>query len=87
MSFPLLECRKRKTRFHGINAKTARTNGHILRLSVYLKFSKDHGRHSILSFLSSLPISVLRSLHTEANKFYDSTHQLYNATILIRCYT
>ena len=45
--FSLLECRKHKTRSHGIrkngnykiiNAKTALTNGLILRLSVYLKF-------------------------------------------------
>ena len=41
----------------------------------------------MLSFLSSLPASVLRSLDTEANKFYDSTHQLYDAALLNRCYT
>ena len=35
-----------------------------------------------ISFLSSLPISVLRSLDREANKFYDSTHQLYDAALL-----
>ena len=33
------------------------------------KVLEDHGRHSMLSFLSSLPISVLRILDTEANKF------------------
>ena len=38
-------------------------------------------------FLSSLRISVLRSLDTEANKFYDSTDQLYDAALLTRCYT
>ena len=49
---------------------------------------EDHDRHSILSsfFLSSLPISVLRILDTEANKFYD-TNQLYDAALLTRCYT
>ena len=67
-----------------INAKTSRTNGPILRLYKVLKY---HGRHSILYFLSFLPISVLRSLDTEANKFYDSTHQLYDAALLTRCYT
>ena len=41
----------------------------------------------MLSFLSSLPISVLRILDTEANKFYDSNHQLYDAALLTRCYT
>ena len=34
----------------------------------------------MLSFLSSLPISVLRILDAEANKFYD-------AALLSRCYT
>ena len=48
---------------------------------------EDHGRHSMLSFLSSLPISVLRILDTEANKFYDRNHQLYDAALLTRCYT
>ena len=38
-------------------------------------------------FLSSLPISVLRILDTEANKFYDRNHQLYDAAFLTRCYT
>ena len=41
----------------------------------------------MLSFLSSLPISVLRILDTEANKFYDRNHQLYDAALLTRCYT
>ena len=41
----------------------------------------------MLSYLSSLPISVLRSLDTEANKFYDRTKRLYDAALLTRCYT
>ena len=41
----------------------------------------------MLSFLNSLPISVLRILDTEANKFYDRNHQLYDAALLTRCYT
>ena len=41
----------------------------------------------MLSFLSSLPISVLRILDTEANNFYDRNHQLYDAALLTRCYT
>ena len=32
-------------------------------------------------------LSVLRILDTEANKFYDRNHQLYDAAILTRCYT
>ena len=51
------------------------------------KVLEDHGRHSMLSFLSSLLISVLRIIDTEANKFYDRNHQLYDAALLTRCYT
>ena len=51
------------------------------------KVLENHGRHSMLSFLSSLPISVLRILDTEANKFYDRNHQLYDAALLTRSYT
>ena len=52
------------------------------------KVLEDHGRHSMLSFfLSSLPISVLRILDTEAYKFYDRNHRLYDAALLTRCYT
>ena len=41
----------------------------------------------MLSFLSSLPISVLRILDTAVNKFYDRNHQLYDVALLTRCYT
>ena len=41
----------------------------------------------MLSYLSSLPISVLRSLDAEANKFYDRSNRLYDAALLTRCYT
>ena len=41
----------------------------------------------MLSYLSLLPISVLRSLDTEANTFYDRTNRLYDAALLTRCYT
>ena len=52
------------------------------------KVLEDHGRHSMFFiFLSYLPISVLRILDTEANKFYDRNHQLYDAALLTRCYT
>ena len=43
-----------------------------------------HGRHSMLSYLSSLPIAILRSLGTEAYRFYDR-NQL--TALLTRCYT
>ena len=41
----------------------------------------------MLAFLSSLPISVVRILDTEANKFYDRSNQLYDAAPLTRGYT
>ena len=63
--FSLLEIRKRKSRSHGIRKKgnskrkkkraVKRSNTSLTNLS---KVLEDHGRHSMLSFLSSLPISV-----------------------------
>ena len=41
----------------------------------------------MLSCLSSLPIAVLRSLDTGANRFYDRNHQIYDAALLTRFYT
>ena len=91
--FSLLEIRKRKSRSHGIRKKgngkrkkraVKRSNTSLKDLS---KVLEDRGRHSMLSFLSSLPISVLRILDTEANKFYDRNHQLYDTALLTRCYT
>ena len=41
----------------------------------------------MLSFLTSLPISVLCVLETGANKFYDRNHPLYDAALLTRFYT
>ena len=41
----------------------------------------------MLSCLSSLPISVLRSLDAEAKKFPDRTNILYYSDLLKRCYT
>ena len=85
--FSLLDIRKRKSRSHGIKKKgnnkrkkraVKRSNTSLKDLS---KVLEDHGRHSLL------PISVLRILDTEANKFYDRNHQLYDATLLTRCYT
>ena len=33
-----------------------------------------------------MPISVLRNLKLEANKFYDRANKLYKAALLTRCY-
>ena len=41
----------------------------------------------MLSYLSSVPFLVLRSLDTEAYKFYDRTNRLYDAALLTRSYT
>ena len=78
--FSLLEIRKRKRRSHGKRQKgndkrkrcAAQKSGTSLNnLSSKLR---EHGRHAILSFLSSLPIPVLRILDIEANMFYDMNH-------------
>ena len=90
--FSLLEIRKRKSRSHSIRKKgnVKRKKRTVKRSNISLKdLSKvleDHGRHSMLSFLSSLPISVC-ILDTVANKFCDRNHQLYDAALLTRCYT
>ena len=91
--FALSESRKRKSRSHGIRKKgndkrkrcaTMKLNTSRNDLAVKVRI---HGRHSMLSYLSSLPIAVLRSLDTEANRFYDRNHQMYDAALLTRCYT
>ena len=62
--FSLLGIRKRKSRSHGIRKKgngkrkkraVKRSNTSLNDLS---KVLEDHGRHSMLSFLSSLPIFI-----------------------------
>ena len=74
MFFSVLECKKRKSRSHGkrkndnIKRKICtekRLNTSLKDLSLALT---NHGWHSLFSFLSSLPISVLRNLELEANK-------------------
>ena len=37
--------------------------------------------------LVTLPISLLRNFDIEAYKFCDRAYQLYDATLLTRCYT
>ena len=91
--FCLLKFRKRTARSHGI-----KRDGHCKRKSRVQKLAncilRDlatklhvHGWHCSFSYLSSLPISVLHSLDTEANKFYDRTYRFYDAALLTRCYT
>ena len=90
--FSLLEIRKRKSSSYGIRKKgNGKRNKRVVKRSItslkdLSKVLEDHGPHSMLSFLSSLPISVLRILDTEANKFYDRNHQLYDAALLTTPY-
>ena len=89
----LSESRKRKSRSHVIRKKgndkrkrcaAVKLNTSLYDLAVELRI---HGRHPMLSYLSSLPIAVLRSFDIEANRLYDRNHQLYDAALLTRCYT
>ena len=88
MFFPLLDITKRNKRSHG-----KRKNGNFKRkhktvLSLFdLNILLYSGRHQMLSKLASLSISSLRKLDDEANKFYDREHDLYEASLLTRCYT
>ena len=73
--FSLLELRKRTARSHRIMKNgNSKRKGRVQKeanctlTDLAAKFDV-HGRHCMLSYLSS--ISVLRSLDTEANKFYD----------------
>ena len=91
--FSLLEFRKRTARSPGIRKNgNCKRKCRIQKLTNctlrYLAVKLDvHGRHCMFSYLSSLPSSVLRSLDTEANKFYDRNNRLYDADSLTRCYT
>ena len=71
----LTESRKRKSRSHGIRKKgndrhkrcaAMKLNTSLNDLVVKLRI---HGRHHMLSYFISLPIAVLRSFDTEANRF------------------
>ena len=91
--FSLLEIRKRKRRSHGKRQKgndkrkgcaTQKSGISLYNLSSKLR---EHGRYAMLSFLSFLPIPVLRILDIEANRFYDRNLQMYEVALLTRCYT
>ena len=85
------ESRKRKSRPNGIRKKVndkrkrfaaMKLNTSNNDLAVKLRI---HGRHSMLSYLSSISMAVLRSLDTEANRFYDRNHQMYDAAFYSTC--
>ena len=64
--FSLLECKERKSRSHGkringnINSKICTEKSINTSLQVISIALNNHGWHGLLSFLCSLPISVLR---------------------------
>ena len=54
--------------------------------SLYFDFFTRFGFEGrIWVLVASVP--VLRILDTEANRFYDRNHQMYEAALLPRCYT
>ena len=80
--FSLLKCKKRKRKNGNIKRKIyteKRINTSLKDLSIALN---THGRHGLLSFLSYLPISVLRNLEYGANKLDDRANKLYKAALL-----
>ena len=91
--FDVFEIRKRKRISHGKrqkgNDKRKRCAAQNSGTSLYNLSSKlrEHSRHAMLPFISSLPIPVLRILDIEADRFYDRNHQMYEAALLTRCYT
>ena len=88
--FSLLDIRRRYRRFRGKrkngNLKREHKNKTFWTLTDLWKILKS-GRHQMLSKLSSLSIASLRKLDEEANKFYDSKHDLYHTALRTRCYT
>ena len=89
----LLEIRNLKPSSHGKRQKgndkrkrcaAQNSNTFLNNLSTKLM---EHGRHAMLSFLSSLTIPVLCILEIEASRFYDGNDQIYEAALLARCYT
>ena len=88
--FSLLDIRRRNRRSRGKrkngNLKRKHKNKTFWTLTDLWKILKS-GRHQMLSKLSSLSIASLRKLDEEANKLYDSKHDLYHTALLTRCYT
>ena len=91
--FSLLEFQKRTARAHGIkkngNCKRKRRIQKLANCNLRDLAAKIdvYGQHCMFSNLSSLPISNLLSLDTEAYYFNDRTARLYDASLLTKCYT
>ena len=78
--FSLLEIRKRKPRSHGKRQKgndkrkICAAQKSDTSLNNLLTKLREHGQHAMPTFLSSVPIPVLRILDIEANRVYDRNH-------------
>ena len=64
--------------------KKGRNGIYSKRINTSLK--DNHAPYDLLSFLISLPISVLCTLELEAYKLYVRANKLYKAELLTRCY-
>ena len=88
--FSLMDIHRRNRRSRGKrkngNLKRKHKNKRFWTLKDLWKILKS-GRHQMFSKLSSLSIASFRKLDEEANKFYDSKHDLNYTALLIRCYT
>ena len=87
--FSIFSSRIRKSRSHGI-----RKNGNIKRKSrLRTSLSDLHnlllisGKHTMLSRLSSLPVSALRDIDDQADKVFLRSDPLNNTASLIQSYT
>ena len=87
--FDLYSCKLRNKRSHGI-----RKNGNIkrkLRKNISVDYCYNilinSGRHCLLSCLTHLPISSLKTLDEEADGIYIQTNPLYITASIIQSYT
>lgn len=87
--FSIYSIRKRKTRSHG-----KRRNGNIKRKNRQKSSIQDlhhihiqSGKHALLSFVSSLPITTLRDIDEQADKIVLRTDPLIKTATLVQTYT
>ena len=86
----LLESRKRKSRSHCIRKRGNDKQNRCAAMKLNTSLSdlaakqREHGRHSMLSYLSSLPIAVLRSLDTnQCHSLYLRTSKIWNLLLFV----
>ena len=88
--FSVLECKNVNVDLM-VNVKMATLSAKLCtekRLNTSLKdlflALNNHGPHGLFSFLSYLPITVLRNLEVEANKLYDRANKGYKARYYVQ---